>query len=327
MSVDKINNKTKKNNMAGFDDIVTSSEEVISQINVAKMISKSDVTVLILGESGTGKELFAQAIHHESERRDQPFIEINCAGIPDTLLESELFGHEKGAFTGAVKAKKGKFELASNGTLFLDEIGDMSLPAQGKILKAIEEKKIERLGSETSVTVDCRIVAATNRDLAAEVKKGRFRNDLFYRLHEIRLNIPPLRERKEDIPLLVKHFLRVFNDEFDKNIKGVSDITLNYLTRHGWSGNVRELRSLMKTSVLMARQETIWLEDLPFKIELLSREALQQTEENLSLKFVEKQHILKVLNSIGWNKIETAALLEISRPTLDKKIKEYGLTR
>jgi transcriptional regulator with PAS, ATPase and Fis domain len=288
-------------------------------------VARSDATILLLGESGTGKQLIARAIHKESARRDKPFVEINCASMQDTLLESELFGHEKGAYTDARSMKKGKFELVAGGTLFLDEIGDLSNVAQAKTLKAVEEKKFERLGGERSISADFRIISATNRDLEKDIEDERFRSDLYYRLNEICLNIPPLRDRKEDIPLLANHFIKEFNKQFDRNIKGLSNIVLAYLMKHDWPGNVRELRSLIKSSVLLANRETIWLEDMSFKIELNRREILQHSEEHLSLKYAEKLHILKVLNYTRWQKNEAVRLLRISRPTLDKKIKEYGL--
>ncbi len=318
-------NKSDPDKKVSFYDIVTCSVEMLNLISIVKRVSKSDATILLLGESGTGKQLIARAIHKESARRDKPFIEINCASMQDTLLESELFGHEKGAYTDAVSMKKGKFELVDGGTLFLDEIGDLSPMAQAKTLKAVEEKKFERVGGEESISVDFRVIAATNRDLARDVEDDKFRNDLYYRLNEICLNIPPLRERKEDIPLLADHFIEEFNRQFERNIKGLSNIALTYLMKHDWPGNVRELRSLIKSSVLLARQETIWLEDMSVKIELNNREILQHSEEHFSLKSAEKQHVLKVLNYTRWNKNEAVRLLKISRPTLDKKIKEYNL--
>lgn len=308
-----------------FDDIVTCSEKMLKVINTAKNISQSEVTVLITGESGTGKELFAKAIHNNSSRENGPFIVVNCAGMPDTLLESELFGHEKGAFTDAISRKKGKFELANNGTLFLDEIAELSPAAQAKTLRAVEEKRFERVGGEEPITVNCRIIAATNKNLSNEVKSGKFREDLYYRLHEAHLNLPALRERKEDIPFLIGYFAKKFSKEFNKHIKGVSKVTLSYLLRHNWPGNVRELKSLIKSGMAMAGRDMIWMEDLPFKIELVTQEPLQPQKEDFSLKSTEKEHILKVLNYTKGNKAKAAGLLKISRPTLDKKVKEYNL--
>ena len=308
-----------------FDDIVTCSEKMLKVINTAKNVSQSEVTVLITGESGTGKELVAKAIHNNSSRKNGPFIVVNCAGMPETLLESELFGHEKGAFTDAISRKKGKFELANNGTLFLDEIAELSPAAQAKTLRAVEEKRFERVGGEESITVNCRIIAATNKDLSKEVKSGKFREDLYYRLREATLHLPALCERTEDIPFLIGYFAKKFSKEFNKHIKGVSKVTLSYLLRHNWPGNVRELKSLIKSGMAMAGRDTIWMEDLPFKIELVSQEPLQPQEEDFSMKSTEKEHILKVLNYTKWNKTKAAGLLRISRPTLDKKVKEYNL--
>lgn len=308
-----------------FENIVTCSKEMLKLIDTAKKISKSELTVLITGESGVGKELVARAIHNNSLRKDGPFIVVSCAGMPDTLLESELFGHEKGAYTDAVSKKKGKFELANDGTLFLDEVGDLSPAAQSKTLRAIEEKVFERLGGEESITVNSRIIAATNKDLRKAVKEGRFREDLYYRLHEVHLNLPSLRDRKEDIPVLIDHFIKDFNKQFNKNVKGPSKVTLAYLMKHDWPGNVRELKSLLKSCLAVIGREEIWLEDLPFKIDLLSQDAVGLSGQDLSLELAQKTHILKVLNSAGWNKTEAANLLKISRPTLDKKIKDYNL--
>lgn len=321
------NNKLLEDKKIGFEDIVTCSEEMLKVLSTAKKASQSEVTVLITGESVTGKELIARAIHNNSYRKDGPFIVVNCAGIPDTLLESELFGHEKGAFTDAISTKKGKFELADGGTLFLDEIGDLSPAAQAKVLRAVEEKRFERVGGEEPITVNCRIIAATNKDLHSEVKAGRFREDLYFRLNEVHLSLPALCERKGDIPLLMEHFIREFNQEFNKNIKGASKVTLAYLMRHNWPGNVRELKSLIRSSMALVGRDVIWLEDLPFKVELVNEVDLSSQDKDLSLTSVEKAHILKVLNYTKWNKSKAASLLKVSRPTLDKKIREYNLGR
>ncbi|MCK4249468.1 MAG: sigma-54-dependent Fis family transcriptional regulator [Candidatus Omnitrophica bacterium] len=323
-SVKKFNNMIEEKNI-GFNDIITCSEDMLSLITTAKTASQSKMTVLLTGESGTGKELFARATHNKSPRKNNPFVVINCAGIPDTLLESELFGHEKGSFTDAVSLKKGKFELAHGGTLFLDEIGDLSPIAQAKALRAVEEKRFERVGGEKTISVDCRIIAATNKDLFREVKEGRFREDLYYRLHEIHLHLPSLRDRKQDIPLLINHFIRDFNRVFNKNIKGPSKVTLSYLMMHHWPGNIRELKGVIKSSVALVERDTIWIEDLPFKIELMNEQADSLFDEDLSLKSAEKKHLFKVLTFTKWNKTKTVGLLKITRPTLDKKIKEYRL--
>ncbi len=317
--------KLREEKKISFEQIVTASEQMKGLINTARNAAQSEVTVLITGESGTGKELFARAIHNSSPRKDGPVVVVNCAGMPETLLESELFGHEKGAFTDAVARTKGKFELADKGTLFLDEIGDLTPAAQAKTLRAVEEKRFERVGGEEPISVDCRIIAATNKELLKEVKEGHFREDLFYRLNEIHLNILPLRERKEDIPKLIEHFVREFSWQFHKDVKGVSKVTLAYLMGHNWSGNVRELKSIIKASIALVKRNIIWLEDLPFKIQLMDAETIHSDEQDLSLKFAAKEHILNVLNYTKWNKAKASEFLKISRPTLDKKIQTYHL--
>ena len=321
----KASDKLVEDTKVSFDDIITCSEEMQNVITTAKNASQAEVTVLITGESGTGKELIAEAIHNNSSRKDGPFEVVSCAGMPETLLESELFGHEKGAYTDAVTKVKGKFELANNGTLFLDEIGDLSPAAQAKVLRAVEEKNFERVGGEKLITVDCRIIAATNKDLYKEVKENRFREDLYYRINEIHLNLPPLRGHKQDIPLLIEHFIKEFSQQFHKNVKGASKVTLAYLMGHNWPGNVRELKSIIKASIALIKRNTIWLEDLPFKIELMDEETVHSADQDLSLKAAEKEHILEVLNYTKWNKTKAASLLKISRPTLDKKIIRYKL--
>ena len=317
--------KLREEKKISFDKIVTCSQDMQGLIATAKNASQSEVTVLITGESGTGKELVARAIHNSSPKKNGPFIVVNCAGIPDTLLESELFGHEKGAFTDAVTRTKGKFELANDGTLFLDEIGDLSPAAQAKTLRAVEEKKFERVGGEEPITVNCRIISATNKNLYQEVQEGQFREDLYYRLNEVHLNLSPLRERKQDIPKLIEHFIQDFSQQFHKEVKGVSKVTLAYLMGHNWPGNVRELKSIIKASIALVKRNVIWLEELPFKIAIMDEESIHSSEQDLSLKFAEKEHIMKVLNYTKWNKAKAADLLKISRPTLDKKIESYHL--
>ena len=316
-----------KDKAVSFKDIITCSTSVIGLISIAKKASQSDVTMLITGESGTGKELFARAIHYNSRYKKGPFVTVNCAGISDTLLESELFGYEEGAFTDAVSRKRGKFELAEGGTLFLDEIGDLGPAAQAKTLRAIEEKKFERLGGEESITVHCRIIAATNRKLSKEMREGRFREDLFYRLDELNLALPPLRDRKDDIPLLVNHFIKEFNKKFHKGIRGASQDALSLLMKHKWPGNVRELRSLIKSGAAMVERDMISVEDLPFNLLFIEEQSKDPFEQNLSMRAVEKEHILKVLNLAEWNKAKAANALKIARPTLDKKIKQYKLKK
>lgn len=317
-----------------FSEIVYKSAVMAQIVDFAKRISKADAVVLITGESGTGKELFAKAIHSESPRAEQPFIAVNCAAVPDTLLESELFGHERGAFTGAVDSRKGKFEMANMGTLFLDEIGDMSPAAQAKILRAIEERKIERVGGNKPKEVDIRILTATNQLLRESVKSGRFRNDLFYRLNEVHITIPPLRERKEDISVLAIHFVREFNKQYHKNVEKISDAAMSFLLRHEWPGNVRELRHVMKCAMLMADGDTIWIDHFPMDMHMeMGSEEKNPTGESradeflemLTLDDVERRHILRILEITGWNKSKASKILDISRPTLDRKIEKYDL--
>lgn len=312
----------------GFEDIIHRSREIADILDIARRAAESDVTVFITGETGTGKELVAQAIHSNSKRKDGPFIPINCAAVPDTLLESELFGHEKGAYTDAKGLKKGRFELADKGTLLLDEIGDMPLTAQAKLLRAIETQTFERIGGEESISVNTRIIASTNKRVLRELKEKRFRKDLYYRLNEVRIDIPPLRARKDDIPGLVDHFIAEFGKQFDKKIKGVSRVCMSYLMRHEWPGNVRELKGAIRSGIAMMDSDVLWLEHLPFKFELKTADTdryRKEPEEDLSLKEMEGLHILRILEKTSWNKKETASLLEISRPRLDRKIKAYDL--
>ncbi len=308
-----------------FGSLVGKSQAMQEVFALTRKVAQANVTVLLTGESGTGKELLARAIHNLSPRRDKPFLAVNCAALPDNLLESELFGHEKGAFTGAVSKRRGKFELAHQGTLFLDEIGDMSFEAQAKILRIIEEGRFEPIGSEKTIEVDNRIVAATNRNLVKEVEERRFRQDLYYRLNEFAVSLPPLREKKEDIPLLINHFIKEFNKELNKKVEGVSDVALNYLEKHNWPGNVRELRSVIKRAMVLIDGDVIWLEHLPFEIHLRSEEASKEEGEFLSLKENEKRHLSWILTRTKWNKTKAASLLAISRHRLDRKINLYNL--
>jgi transcriptional regulator with PAS, ATPase and Fis domain len=261
-------------------------------------------------------------------------VAVNCAAVPDTLLESELFGHERGSFTGAYATHKGRFEQADGGTLFLDEIGDMSLAAQAKILRTIEEKKVERVGGRNSIPIDIRIICATNQPLWENVQKQSFRSDLFYRLNEVHLAIPPLRERREDIPLLVDFFVNKYNQEYGKNVKGVSDAVWGFLDKHSWPGNVRELHHVIKAAMLMVERDMIWMENIPLESnrEVAKPEAVTGGEsitepktELIPLEEVEKRHILKILRYTNWKKSKSASILKISRPTLDRKIEKYEL--
>jgi Nif-specific regulatory protein len=287
-----------------------------------------DVSVLITGESGTGKELFARAIHQRSPRAAGPFIDVNCTAMPDTLLESELFGHEKGAFTGAVAGRRGKFEQANGGTLFLDEVGDMSYEAQSKLLRALEERTFVPVGGEKPVRVDLRVVAATNRRIEEEVRDGRFREDLYFRLNEFPIHLAPLRARREDIVLLARHFLEKFSQEFGRPLSGWDPEALRLLAVQPWPGNVRELRNVVKSAIILAEGETVGVEALPERFRggpPAPPPAVGEPEELLPLAEVEKRYLAQVMESVGWNKSRAARVLGISRPTVDAKLKAYGI--
>lgn len=288
-------------------------------------VAASDANILILGESGTGKELIAGTVHANSDRAGKPFVSLNCAALSDTLLESQLFGHVRGAFTGAVTNQKGLMEEADGGTLFLDEIGDISPAMQAKLLRVIQEKDFMVVGSTKPRKVDVRFVAATNKDLAAEVAEGRFREDLYYRINVITIPLPPLRERREDVEQLAQHFLRIYNRKMKKDIRGIDPEALEVLTAYEWPGNVRELENVIERAVILCRTDSIIKELLPLD---RRRETAQQQSAPLlvGLDEVERRHIESVLAQTGLHKSRTAAILGISRKTLDRKIAEYGLT-
>ena len=318
-----------------FNQIVYKNSRMEQIIRTAERIANSDMLVLITGEDGVGKETLAQAIHYSSDRSENRYVSVNCAALPDALLETELFGHEKGAFTGAVYSRKGKLEQAQEGTLFLDHISDMSLTTQARLLRVLEEGVTERIGGGEAAPIDVRIITASDQNLLHQVKENAFRQDLYYRLKEVHLDIPNLRERKEDIPLLVDHFIRVYNKQYHKNITGISDAALQFLMRHDWPGNVRELHHVIKCAVLMNdSQDMIWLEHIPIDIHLAesARQNDEKTEtkseellEILSLDEAEKRHILRILEFTRFNKSQAANILKISRPTLDRKIEKYQL--
>jgi two-component system, NtrC family, response regulator HydG len=311
-----------------FSRIIGRSAGMKVLMETLTMVAPTDATVLIMGESGTGKEVVANAIHHNSSRTGKPFIKVSCAALPETLLESELFGHEKGAFTGAVARREGRFELAHRGTIFLDEVGEMSLATQTKLLRVLQEKAFEALGSARTIQVDIRVIAATNRDLEAQVKEGFFREDLFYRLNVVPLTVPPLRERKEDIPLLADHFLALFREKNRKPIQAISGKALDLLMRYEWPGNIRELGNCIERAVIMARDEVIVPVDLPPQIQMLSREdgkAEFVIPSGISLDTMERALIVKTLEDTGGNRTRTAEILGINRRTLQNKLKLYAL--
>ncbi len=312
--------------MIAFEHLQSRNEEMQRCVELAQAASQTTASVLILGESGTGKNLLAQALHNCSDRADKPCVTVNCSAIPENLLESELFGHDRGAFTGAERTRRGKFELADGGTLVLDEIGEMSPTAQAKVLRAVEYGQFERVGGEETLRSEVRIIAITNRDLPALVANHQFREDLFYRLNEITLHVPSLRDRREDIPELVNAFVKECNEKFGKNVTGISQIGLDYLMRYDFPGNIRELKSLIKRAVTVAKGDLLWLEDLGMRVEVPPEsEAAENPDAAMTLAVMEKRHIQQVLDFTRGNKKRASELLQVSRPTLDRKIKIYGL--
>ena len=311
-----------------FSKIIGRSPKMKEVFDTLSLVAPTDATVLILGESGTGKELVANSIHHNSPRASQPFIKVSCAALPETLLEGELFGHEKGAFTGAIARREGRFQLAHRGTIFLDEVGEMSVTTQTKLLRVLQEKEFEPLGSTRTVKADVRVIAASNKDLEREVKEGRFREDLFYRLNVVPVSLPPLRERKEDIPALAAHFFAVYREKNRKELKDISGKAMDLLMRYDWPGNIRELENCMERAVILARGEIIAPADLPLTIQALSRDREIQglnLPSGISLQEVEKALILKTLEDTGGNRSRAAEILGINRRTLQNKLKEYGI--
>ncbi len=298
-----------------------------------KMAAPSSGWVLITGENGTGKELVARAIHKQSTRSEKPFIEVNCAAIPEELIESELFGHEKGAFTGATAARKGKFDLANTGTLFLDEIGDMSLKTQAKILRILQEHKFERVGGNRTIEVDVRVIAATNKNLLEEIKQGNFREDLYFRLNVLPFVVPPLRDRKEDIPRLCKHFLHYFCGKESREIKTISKDAMQALISYRWPGNVRELKNLIERLVIMTPEQEIQLADIPQEIYQQKEETSLPLDQGEHLpdsyrdakELFEKQFLLEKLRKNNWNVSRTAEEIGLERSNLHRKIKSYGI--
>ncbi|MBR3664184.1 MAG: sigma-54-dependent Fis family transcriptional regulator [Desulfovibrio sp.] len=290
-----------------------------------KIVAPTEATVLITGESGTGKELVARALHSQSERAKEPFVVVNCAAFAETLLESELFGHEKGAFTGAEKSREGRFVQADHGTLFLDEIGEMPLGLQAKLLRCLQQGEVQRVGADKPITVDVRVLAATNRKLEDEVAQGHFRQDLFFRLNVISLEVPSLRSRRQDIPLLAVHFLRLFATRNKKELKRFAPRALDAMLRYDWPGNVRELENAVERAVIMARENQITREDLPQAVLGADREGSDASLTGLTLDDVERLAIEQTLKETGDNKSETARRLGITRATLHNKLKKYAL--
>ncbi len=308
-----------------FQELISKNKRMHDIFELVKTVAKTNTTVLIHGESGTGKELIARAIHAESLRKDGPFITVSCASLTETLLENELFGHERGAFTGATSTVKGRFELSDGGTLFLDEIGDISLKLQMDLLRVIETKEFTRLGGTIPVKTDVRIISATNKDLIKAIEENKFREDLYYRLNVITIELPPLKERPEDIPLLVQHMIEKFNIETNKRVERVDEEAMAILMQYHWPGNIRELKNVIERSVVLARDNIITKKEIGNCIRL-EPDKLEKSED-MSLTNVEKKHIYKVLMDNGWNISKSADILGIDRTTLYKKIKEYELQK
>ena len=307
------------------DNMIGKSPSLQKVNNLINKVADSKISILITGESGVGKEVVADAIQQKSSRRDKPFIKVHCAALSESLLESELFGHEKGAFTGAETLHKGKFELADGGTIFLDEIGEINPGVQVKLLRVLQEKKFERVGGEKTIEVDVRVISATNKTLEDEVKQKHFREDLYFRLKGIEIMVPPLRERKDDIPLLLNNFLLKYNKENNKNIKGFSNSAKNILFNYDWPGNVRELQHCVESAVVMASGDEIQAEDLTVKLEDKKNSSGILVPYGISLEDAEKMIILENLESNNGNKTKTADILKIGRKTLHRKLNEYGL--
>ncbi|MBZ4653213.1 MAG: family ATPase [Peptococcaceae bacterium] len=316
----------------GFDEIVGQSRVMQELYNIVRKVADEKINILVYGESGTGKELVTRAIHYNSKRRNGPFIKVNCAALPENLLESELFGHEKGAFTGALQQRLGRFELAHKGTLFLDEIGEMSLMTQAKLLRVIQQQEFERVGGSKTIQVDTRIICATNRDLLEMVKRGQFREDLYYRLNVVSIYTPSLRQHKEDIPLLVNHFLDKTNEKFNRQVKRITPDALECLIKYDWPGNVRELQNVIERAVILCEGRIITLLDLPQHIRQYKLEDEKTKESGNLIQYtgnvaadLEKKAILEALEKFHWHRTNTANYLGISRRTLLNKINKYNL--
>ena len=310
-----------------YENIVGRNKDIAQIFSVLESVAQTDTSVLITGESGTGKELAARAIHLNSSRKTGPFIAVNCSAFVESLIESELFGHEKGAFTGAIKTKIGRFELAQSGTLFLDEIGDLSIAVQTKLLRVIETREFERVGGNKSIKMETRIIAATNKLLSEEISAGRFREDLFYRINVINIHLPPLRERMDDLPLLVNHFIQSFNNKFNKHIKQFSSEAYDLLMDYNWAGNIRELENVIEHSFVLCNGEVIQVECLPKRLRERSKKYISDTNSGTQKGFqeAEKDLIISVLKKNNWNRTKAAKELEIDPSTLWRKMKKHKI--
>ena len=307
-------------------DIIGQSSAIQKVFDAIETVAPTDATVLITGESGTGKEVVARAIHNASPRRFHPLVAIHCGALTETLLESELFGHEKGAFTGAQYRKKGKFEIAEGGTVMLDEIGDISLKTQTDLLRVLQEREITRVGGHQPIKVDFRCIAATNKDLERLIADGHFRPDLYYRLNVFRIELPPLRDRREDIPLLVHHFINKYSTQMNKRITGISPGAMNLIQQYHWPGNVRELENAVERAIVVARDGELQTDNFAIRTAAQTPAALQ-APANATLEDAEKEHILRVLATCDYNQTRAADVLKIDRVTLHKKLKKYGWSR
>jgi DNA-binding NtrC family response regulator len=309
----------------GFENIIGRSEAMVKVFQFIRQVANTRTVVLIEGESGTGKDLVAQAIHNNSSRRGGPFVGVNCAALTETLLESELFGHEKGAFTGAITQKKGRFELANGGTLFLDEVGDMPVAMQTKLLRVLQEYKFERVGGMQTITVDVRVIAATNASLEEKVKAGKFREDLFYRLNVVPIRVPALRERRDDIPLLVCRFVRQFAEQNNRPVKNVSPQAMDMLCRYDWPGNVREVQNVIENIVITSQGEVLGVKDLPERVRPALPVATGGFPVGVSMRELEERAIRETLEKVGGNRKKAADVLGIGLRTLHRKLREYGM--
>ncbi len=323
-----LQNRELEREIAGkksFEHIIGKSQAMLKVFDVVRRVAPTRASVLITGESGVGKELIANALHNLSPRKEKPFVKVHCAALAETLLESELFGHEKGSFTGAIARKRGRFELANQGTIFLDEIGEIDQTVQIKILRVLQERKFERVGGEDTLEVDVRVVTATNRDLEREIAEGRFREDLYYRLNVVRIHVPPLRERKDDLPLMIASFLGEFARENGKKVEGIDPKARSALYAYDWPGNVRQLRNCIESAVVMTSGPLITLDDLPPSIRSGDEKPSIRIPVGVTMAEAEREIIMQTLSAQNGNKSKTAETLGIGRKTLHRKLDEYGL--
>lgn len=309
-----------------FTDIIGKSKKLQEVLDVVQKVAKTDTAVLIRGESGTGKDLIAQAIHNNSSRKDRPFIRAECAAYAEGILESELFGHEKGSFTGAYRGRMGRFELANGGTIFLDEIGEISPSTQLKLLRVLQEKTFERVGGSKPITVDVRIIAATNKNLEEAIQKGSFREDLYYRINVVPVYLPPLRDRKEDIPDLVEHFIKKFAGKVSNRVKNVSPDSMELITSYDWRGNIRELENAIERATVLADGPTIMPEHLPLPAEMMLNRDIPKAGTLEQVEILEKKLIVEALQQANWVRTKAATILGIKRSTLNYKMDKHGIT-